>query len=95
MTVHQTLRFSLRSCLAATLLLCLYLALAQQYGYGRAVLCVFTVFCGTFAIVFVLAARECYREASLRAAAATTFLALLILAGALIAGIVVFSRPYL
>ena len=75
------------------LIICLYLSLAKYYGYGRAVMCILNLSCATFAIVFVAAARECYREANLKAAASAALLAMLILAGALVVGIFVFSRP--
>ena len=72
---------------------CLYLALTRIYGPGRAALCLLNLGSVGFAGLFAFAAWQCGRDGDLRSASAATLVGLLILAGALLAALLVFQPP--
>ena len=88
-----TRQFSLRNVLVLTTLLGIYLSLAQVYGFGRAILCFLTVGIAGSSSLFFVASYESSKEEQLRNGIASGVLGLMILAGAVLIGFIVFQLP--
>lgn len=85
-------QFSIRGALAGIACLCVYFAMAQRYGYGRAILCCIVLLQGVTALLFFVAAQQCLKEDHSRNALAAATLGVMILLGAFFTANIVFQR---
>lgn len=87
----QKSQFSIRAALIGLAILSLYFAFAARYGYGRAILCCFTVVQALSSIIFFVAAYHSHKQEHPRNALAATLLGVMILIGALLLAVLVFQ----
>lgn len=84
-------QFSIRTALITTACLAFYFALAQRYGFGRAILCLANLILAASSLLFFATAYSSFKEENTRNAAAATLLGVLILSGALLVGLLLFQ----
>lgn len=86
-------QFSLRSILAFIAGCAIYFSLGQNYGFGRAIVCLVVVLLGASSWLFVVAAWVAAKEGNWRNCLAAAVIAVLVSVGALLIGRIVFYEP--
>lgn len=86
-------QFTIRAIGIAVSCVCLYLALAARYGFGRGLVCLAVLLQGATSILFFVTSYHSLQEEHQRNALAALILGLLILGGAILLGLIVFQLP--
>lgn len=87
------IQYSLRTVVCLTGIVSIYASLVPSYGWGRAILCLFTILIALSSLLFYAAAYHSLSEEHSRTALATAVLGVLILSGSLVISMIVFQRP--
>ena len=84
-------QFTLRKAFVLIATVCVYLALANQYGFGRAIVCFLVVIQAISSVIFFTASYHSMRDEHPRNALAAFLLGLLILIGSMLLAYMVFQ----